>query len=369
VSRQQILWISALLLLGALLGFALRSTRRDPVDRRTGPGLPERENGSVSLAATGDRDDASPAGVLARFFSRLREGDLKPGDLDALRRAIMEGPRGEAIVAVVQFLNSGQDATTGEAFIVGDKGELTGAPTFRVLLLDLLGRLCRESKNPEALTLSRKLLENKTSADEWAIALRNVGWGSPADTEYLAAKARELLNYQPWRQQPTAGFREAFDVIVFARAVPLIPDLSQILTEEDPSLQTSAAVALDRLAELAPLDAMNFLNQNRGELAQKPFLRADYFSKADFSQPSQRVAVETYLSRPDVELAEKAKMLAVLASPGSFTSDTLLTSPPPDEFPPQRTQALRETVTEWLRSARFPQLYGALEQLQRRLAN
>jgi hypothetical protein len=98
-------------------------------------------------------------------------------------------------------------------------------------------------------------------------------------------------------------------------------------------------------------------------------LRADYFSKADLSQPLQRAAMETYLARPDVAVAEKAKMLAVLASPGSFASDTLLSQPPPDEFPPNRIAALRTTVDEWLQTARFPQLYGPLLQLQRRIAD
>lgn len=306
--------------------------------------------------------------MLAEVFRKLRAGELRTGELDALRRAVLDAPRRDAIAAILKFLKTGQDALTGEAFTVGSHGELAAAPTFRVMLLDLLGRLCRETKSGEALAYSRALLQNKTSADEWAIALRNVGWGAPGDTQYLAGKAAELLRHEPWRRQPTAGYFEAFDVIVYARAVNLIPDLSAMLQEEDNSLQTSAAVALDRMAEMAPLEAMSFLNTNRAELSHKPFLRADYFGKADLSQPAQRAAVETYLARPDVQIGEKAKMLAVLASPGSFASDNLLTQPPPDEFPPERIAALQRTVDEWLRAQRFPELTTAIVQLQRRIA-
>jgi hypothetical protein len=369
VNRRQFLLIGTFLVLGVLLGFVWRNAKQPA--KRAAAAPPAAESSATASAANAAllKNDPTPAGVLERFFARIQGADLKPGDLDAFRRAILEAPRGEAIRALVAFLATGRDATTGEAFSVGDHGELAGAPTFRVLLLDLLGRLCRDAKSSEALTVSRGLLDHKTSADEWAIALRNVGWAAPQDTAFLTAKARELLHYQPWRQQPTAGYREAFDVIVFARAVPLIPDLTEVLVGDDQSLQTSAAVALDRLAELAPLDAMTFLNQNRAELAQKPFLRADYFSKADFSQASQRAAVETYLSRPDVQVTEKAKMLAVLASPGSFASDSLLTQPPPDEFPPQRVEALRRTVGEWLVNSRFPELAGPLRQLQLQIAD
>jgi hypothetical protein len=280
---------------------------------------------------------------------------------------MLSAPPSEAIAAIVNFLATGQDAITGETFTIGEGG-LSGAPTFRVLLLDLLGRLCRETGTSEAASVARSLMENKTSADEWAVALRNVGWSSPNETDYLARKARELIQHGPWREQPSAGYREAFDVIVFARDVGFIPNLAALLQEEDESLQTSAAVALDRLAETAPLQAMNFLNENRDQLADKPFLRADYFSKADLSQAAQRQAVENYLSRPDVGIPEKAKMLAVLASPGSFASESLLTQPPPDEFPPQRITGLRQTVNDWISTNRFPALAPPLRQLQARIA-
>ena len=330
---------------------------------------------SQSAAADGGKTqhnatplDPSPSAQLDRILGKLRAGTLAPGELDAFRRALLAADPAQAIAAIVKFLATGQDSLTSEAFALDKGGALGGAPTLRVLLLDLLGRICKTTHGSEADEVARALLETKTSADEWAVALRNVAWAAPSDRAFLAAKSREMLHYQPWRQQPSGGFIEALDVIVFSRDVTFVTDLAELVRGEDKTLQRSAGMALDRLAEMAPLDVMNFLNTNRAELADKPFLRADYFSKADLSQPSQRAAVEAYLSRPDVASREKGKLLAVLASPGSFAADTLLTDPPPAEDPPQRSAGLRQTVGDWLKTNRFPELNPSLLQLQERLA-
>jgi hypothetical protein len=312
--------------------------------------------------------DISPAAQLTRLLEKLRAGTLSPGEIDAFRRSLLAAAPAQAIAAIVKFLATGQDALTSEQFLVGKAGELGGAPTLRVLLLDLLGRICKTTNGKEADAASRALLEKKTSADEWAVALRNVAWAAPNERAFLSAKSREMLGYQPWRQQPSSGFFEALDVIVFTGDATFVTDLAEFVRGEDKELQRGAGMALDRLAEMAPLDVMNFLNTNRSELADKPFLRADYFSKADLSRPAQRAAIETYLSRADVAAREKTKLLAVLASPGSFAADTLVTDPPPAEDPPQRSAALQQAVGDWLKANRFPELNPSLQQLQVRLA-
>ena len=177
-----------------------------------------------------------------------------------------------------------------------------------------------------------------------------------------------MLDYQPWRQRPGAGFLEAFDVIVFTRNATFASDLAALATSEDDAVKRAAAAAMDRLSEMAPLDVMNYLNGHPAEFADRPFLRADYFSKADLSQAQQRQAVEAYLARPDVTAAEKGKLLSVFASPGTFVGDTLVTQPSVADDPPQRTAGLRAAVGDWLKGNRFPDLAGPLAQLQRRLA-
>ena len=306
--------------------------------------------------------------MLARIFEKLRVGGLAPGELDWLRRQLLAADPAEALAAITAFLATGQDARTGEIFEIGKGGELGGAPTMRVMLLDLLGRICKGTGSKEAEVFARALLDRKTSADEWAVALRNIAWSAPGDRGYLAGKMRDMIGYQPWRQQPGAGFLEALDIAVFTRDVTFVSDLGALAQSEDEALKRAAAVALDRFSEMAPLDVMTYLNEHPAEFADRPFLRADYYSKADLSQAAQRIAVETYLSRPDVAAAEKDKLLSVFASPGSFVGDTLVTVPPPDDASPQRTAGLQKALNDWLKVNRFPNLSGPLANLRDRLA-
>jgi len=112
---------------------------------------------------------------------------------------------------------------------------------------------------------------------------------------------------------------------------------------------------------------MNHLNSNPATLADLPLLRADYFAKADLSQPAQRQALEVHLGRPDVTLAEKTKLLQALATPASFVADNLLTAPIPPGDDAARQAVLNSAVTEWLKTNRFPELGPQLSVLQQRL--
>ena len=76
---------------------------------------------------------------------------------------------------------------------------------------------------------------------------------------------------------------------------------------------------------------MTFLNANPEQVADRPFVRADYFAKANLAERAQRDAVEQYLQRGDVAAAEKAKFLRAIAAPGSFVSDSLLSTSAPRE--------------------------------------
>ena len=355
--------VAVFLLLGWIAGRLFRDSRN-----RATPALPK--SGWLEPTAhddgSGNPDPAAES--LGRIFERLRTGGLQPGELAMLRRRLLEVDPAQAIAAILSFLATGQDARTGETFLIGRDGELTGAPTFRVMLLDVLGRICREHGSPDAALMARSLLERRTSADEWALALRNIAWTEPSERAYLAGKMRDMIHYEPWRQQPGAGFLEAFDIIVFSRDVAFVPDLGEMVSGEDESLRRAAAAAMDRLSEMAPLDVMAYLNAHPGEFADRPFLRADYYSKADLSNAQQRQAVETYLSRQDVKLDEKSKLLSMFANPGSFVGDTLVNEPPPADDPPQKNAALRTAVNDWLKSNRFPELTGPLVNLDRRLA-
>lgn len=300
------------------------------------------------------------------LLAKLRAAAATPADLARLQRALLSADPRQAIAAILAFLKTGQDATTGEPFAPGPNGGLETAPSLRVLLLDVLGRLSRKIGSADADAIGRTILAAKTSPDEWAIAMRNIAWHDPTATPYLGAKFREMLGHEPWLNDPSSGFLEAFDVAVYAKDATLIPTLGNMLSSNKPELQRAAAVALDRLAESTPLAVMTYLNGSPTTLADLPFVRADFFAKADLSQQQQRSAVEFYLSRSDVSPAEKAKLLKGLATPASFVSDNLLTesTPPADETP--RVQAAGNVAAEWLKTNRFPELSGELQRLQSR---
>ncbi len=303
------------------------------------------------------------------ILAALQTGADPREQLDALKAALRDVDPKQAIAAILNFLASGRDASTGLAFQVGEGGALDGAPTLRVFLMDQLGQLARDSGDAAGGNIARQVLQTKNSADEWAISLRNLAWSDPNARPFLAGKMREMLTYQPWLQKPDSGFLEAFDVIAYTQDPGFTEPLADMLRTGNPPLQRAAAVALDRLAETAPLAVMNYLNNNPGVLADKPFVRADYFAKADFSDSSQRKAVEAYLDRGDVSVPEKSKLISELASPGSFVSDGLLTSSAPPEPTEKQNSALLDTVQHWIDSQKYPHLQTPLLELQQELAH
>lgn len=314
------------------------------------------------------RTPSSPlADGIEELLALLQSGAATEGELDALKRTLLAADPAAATAAIREFLSSGRDARTGLDFALRPGGELA-APTLRVLLMDVLGRIAKRDRTGDAAKLARETLEQKDSADEWAIALRNVAWHEPAATAYLAAKAREMLSHAPWRAVPTSGMLEAFDVIVFTKDATFTADLAKAQSDPDEQLRHAADVALDRLAAASPLDVMSYLNSHPTTLAERPMLRADYFAKADLAVPGQKTALEFYLGRPDIAAAEKSKLLKALATPASFVSENLLTPPPSEIDEAAREHAILRALHEWIAGQRFPELQLHLLALQRRLA-
>ena len=102
-------------------------------------------------------------------------------------------------------------------------------------------------------------------------------------------------------------------------------------------------------------------------MAERPFVRADFFAKADLAQPAQRQAIEVYLGRGDVSHEEKAKLLNALTTSASFVADGLLTTPAPEPDETARQNAVAQATHEWLMQDRFPQLRNEIGEVQRRL--
>ncbi len=304
---------------------------------------------------------------IERMLARLEDHTATVAELAALRSALLAADPAQAIAAIRGFLRTKRDAPTGQEFALGPGGVLTGPPTLRLLLLDALGQIARKARSDEASRVAREILETKDSADEWALALRNIAWTEANPRLFLADKAREMLRYEPWRAAPSAGMLEAMDVIVFTKDASFVPDLDQARAANN-ELAHAADIALDRLAEAAPLGVLTYLNTHPSTLNDRPFLRADYFAKADLSQGAQRAQLEIYLGRPDIALDEKSKLLSALLTPASFVSDSLVTTPPPPDDGTARRNAFAELTRDWLEHDRFPTLRPTLLDLQQRLA-
>lgn len=308
----------------------------------------------------------SAKGRLLAAITELERGtpEKNAAYLEQLARFLESMPPAEAIAAIRAFLASGRDAKTGLDYSVGSGGILASAPSLRVFLLDELGQLAKTGNDPaSSLAVSREVLATPTSPDEWSLALRNVAWADKNSGDYLNQKFQQMLAQPTWTANPSTGLLESFDIPVFTQNVAIIPQMDKALQEQDNPASRAAAVALDRLAEASPLKVMNYLNGNPGVLADSPMLRADYFSKADLSNPEQVGALETYFSRTDVSPAEIAKVVDGLASPGSFVSNNLLTtSTPPD--PDAKLKSLEKTGPTW--AGRFPTAYNQFLLIQQR---
>jgi len=296
--------------------------------------------------------------ALASVLKTLRNGspDEKRAALARLRELLLAEDPQIAAAAVLAFLTAGEDAETGMEFEVGSSGALTAANTLRIFLLDLLPQIDTEASRQasmEALGLRR-------SADEWAVAMRNLAWADvktgTQSAALLTAKFGEMIANPEWVNAPSSGFLEAFDVPVHIAAVQVMPQLAEFANREDTPLQQAALVAMDTMANLHPLEVMNYLNGNTAVMAERPLVRADYFTKADLTDARQLAAVETYMGRTDVSLEEKTKFLNGLAAPGAFVSDSLLTDIPKANLADltRRHNATVQAAQQWKSSGRYP---------------
>ena len=357
-----LLLAAAVAVIGLFLWWQAHQARSGGVDSQTGGSNP-----IPSVAASPGDDLFSTAQAALRNGGGADHARRTLGELKAQMEAM---PREQSVAAIRAALASGRDAETGLGFKIGAGGALSEAPSLRVFLLDELARL-----NPAAAAeLARSILATKTSADEWAVALRNLArvQNTEADRTFLQGKMRELLTHEPWQKEASAGYLEAFDVAVHLRSASLAPELSELLRrkENDQRAAAHAAfLALDRLAIADPVPLLSRLTDEPALMQGREATRAGYLARADVSDPAQRAIVERYLmdaSRP----AEELKSFAGVFPNGNFMiSQNLLTTVATPDRATQlaRDQAALRVVNEWLADARFAGIRATLEQMRTRL--
>lgn len=278
------------------------------------------------------------------------------------------GPERAAAV-IIEYLRSGRDAATHSEMALGAGGSLKQAPTLRVYLLDLLGRLDAS----RAAQYGESVFQAHNSADEWAIALRNYAWANtnkPEASVLLQERLRDLLHYQPWSSEPSVGFLQAFDVAAYAGMVELLPDLAELLRhKENPAVAHAAYLAIDRLAVQDPALLLAKLQSDPALLEGREQTRANYFARGDVEDPRQEQVIEAYLLDP-VRSEEELRAFAGLFPSANYSiSNNLLTT----NATPKRTKLARrdratlETVERWQKDPRFARVQPYLEQIAERL--
>ncbi len=290
-------------------------------------------------------------------------------ELAELRATLSDMPTTEAVAAIKQFLDSKADADTGLGFKVGKNGLLDDAPTLRTFLLDELARL----DTAAAADYSKVILGGMDSPDEWAIALRNLARGDTSDQGHalLEQKTSEMLQYEPWQQNPSTGFLEAFDTAVYLGGTSLMPTLTDLVRQQDnPAVAHASYLALDRLVINNPTATLTALLADPASMQGRELTRANYFARANVGDPQQLQVVENYLLNPQISPAEIDTFTGLFPNANYMISQNLLTqtqTPDSAALVSRDAESLR-VVQQWLADPRFASLRPSLEKTEVRLA-
>ncbi|HEX7260904.1 MAG TPA: hypothetical protein VF258_03735 [Luteolibacter sp.] len=261
--------------------------------------------------------------------------------------------------AIKDLLETGEDASTGLDFKVGNHGQLASWPTLRVFLLDVLA-----TSDPEmAAATANELLDKTTSPDEFATALRSLtrpGLGRADDRELLA-RFGQMLGHPEW--QRSRGFAEAFDL---ARLIGTSDAARQLANwQGNHSLKS---MAMDEFAAEHPEAMLEILDSNS---TVDGLSRASLMARAKPENPRQLAAVDDYLRDPHRSQEEATAFLKTFPLRSATTGFRLYgRTPAPYDFEQIKSgdRAAKEQVDTWIADPALAKYQPDLIDLQRRLA-
>lgn len=280
--------------------------------------------GATATPRPGDALHTPPNTVAEAFGQLDRKSDARQSLTD-LRKKLSEVGGPEAIAFIRDFLKTGKDKDTGMAFEIASDHSLKQWPTFRTFLLDSL----RAMDPVAAAEISREILASPTTADEWALALRNVGLqdGSAETNAYLKGKTVDLINHSAWQADPSVGYLNAFDVLVYTGATDTAPLLSNLIQRKDrKDLAHAAFLTLDRLTERAPADVLPRIAADKVLQQNRPEMAAQQFARADVRDPAQQEIMKTWLLDPARTGTELKAFAGIYPNDNRFISNNLLTT-------------------------------------------
>ncbi len=271
--------------------------------------LLEALNNAQSAIITGNRDPREADRVLIELENKMAEA-----------------PSDASIAAILSFLNSNKDAETGNPFQVGPDGYLIIAPTFRMILLDLLEKL----EGSVAAEYASKIFAESRIAGEWTLALRSQGRHLGVDearqsSAYRSYVERHLSNHE-WLKNPPPGYLYGFDAAVFLGDGEQAARVTNIhLQNHHPATNFAARLALDRMAMedfLAVVPAALLAAGNHGDVYKE---RALVISRANPMSTHNMEVVREYLLDPGILLEEKTEFLQSFPNANLEISHDILT--------------------------------------------
>lgn len=295
--------------------------------------------------------------------------------LERLRGTLRDLPADVASAAIVAYLDSGSDAATGLGFTLANGGILDAAPTVRTAMLDLLAQI-----DPGvSVDYARRIFESSPSSDEWALAMRNVGWQNQdrSHSPELRRQLQRMLDNPTWLANPTPGFFEAFDVAVHLGGVEEITTMASVVRLEDQNgnrvengATHAAMLAIDRIVASNPTTTLPALANDPELLSWSPEHRAGLLARADVRDPAQRAALEQYLATLSSRPEELATFTALFPNRNGTLGNALISTPLP-EVPHEDLlagdRAARALLLEWSNSNRFPGIHTNLRQITDRI--
>ena len=344
---------------------------------RTGTSTP-RPVGSSTPSRIDSPPESSKAHYQARGHTSILQQITQTGaqpdirlrglGLQDLKKRILALPKEEASILVREILDSGTDLNSGDPFVLAADGSLRTSPTLRTLLLDLLDQIDPMG----AATYAEKILSTPGSADEWAVGLRSYARNSPSADKrnFLQGKVREFLNNEGWRSDPSVGYLEAFDVAVHVGGTELVGDLARVLRDTThPAAAHAAYLALDRMTLREPAVMLEELLKSPEASSGREETRANYFARANLSDPVQRELLERYLLTQDRNATELRAFAGVFPNANYMISNNLLTqnSTPSGADLARQDRVALQTVEAWIKDPRFDRLRPYLEKSRQRL--
>lgn len=330
-------------------------------DRAPAPSLGQKDPGVTATAGAEVESAESPEG--------LAEANPTAKGYSDWRAVLAALPAAERATVYETFLAGGADGPTGEGFRVGPGGSLREAPTWRVAALDGLGA----ADPARAAAVARAILENSSSPDEWAVALRNYGrtLAEPGTDDFFNDRIDALLGNHAWRAEPTGGFLEAFDAAVYSGHPRWAGALLEIHREAaNPAVRRASAVGFEGLAAHQPLAVSQALAEARGPDGAWDLLEVSALARLDPRVEAEREALWNGISSLPMEGEATDYFFTLFPNANLFVGDFLLTRAPQKSLREQAAldAAALSAVRAWQSEVADPNLRGRLGALADYLA-